>query len=79
MWSLPIGANVARPEYAVVRSNAAVVFRLPAEDEAPLWWSLGTKSPDWSASDALVGLLAPCKMPTPLFRLREEGVPRGPE
>src|ERR1022692_397122 len=27
-----------------------------------------------SAADAPVGLLAPCKMPTPLGRLRDEGV-----
>jgi hypothetical protein len=32
----------------------------------------------WSAADAPVGLLAPCKMLTPLCRLRDEGVPRGP-
>jgi hypothetical protein len=32
----------------------------------------------WSAADALVGLLAPCKVLIPLFRMRDEGVPRGP-
>src|ERR1019366_5318083 len=32
----------------------------------------------WSAADALVGLLAPCKMLTSWFGLRDEGVPRGP-
>ena len=32
----------------------------------------------WSAADAPVGLLAPCTMLTPLFLLRDEGVPRGP-
>ena len=32
----------------------------------------------WSAADAPVGLLAPRKVLTPLFRLRDEGVPRGP-
>jgi hypothetical protein len=35
----------------------------------------------WSAADAPVGLLAPCKMLTPSFRLRDEGVhpQRGPQ
>src|ERR1017187_2865984 len=32
----------------------------------------------WSAADAPVGLLAPCKMPISLYRQRDEGVPRGP-
>jgi hypothetical protein len=32
----------------------------------------------WSAADAPVGLLAPCKMLMSLFRQREAGVPRGP-
>src|ERR1017187_4610187 len=32
----------------------------------------------WSAADALVGLLAQCKMPISLFRQRDAGVPRGP-
>ena len=32
----------------------------------------------WSAADAPVGLLAHCKMLMSLFRLRDEGVPRGP-
>jgi hypothetical protein len=32
----------------------------------------------WTAADAPVGLLAPCKLLIPLFRLRDEGVPRGP-
>src|ERR1035441_5468759 len=31
-----------------------------------------------SAADALVGLLAPCRMLNSLFRQRDEGVPRGP-
>ena len=31
-----------------------------------------------SAADAPVGLLAPCKMLISLYRLRDEGVPRGP-
>src|ERR1019366_6797042 len=31
-----------------------------------------------SAADAPVGLLARCKMPISLYRLRDEGVPRGP-
>jgi hypothetical protein len=35
----------------------------------------------WSAADALVGLLAPCKMLIPLPRMRDEGVrpQRGPQ
>jgi hypothetical protein len=32
----------------------------------------------WSAADALVGLLAPCKTLLSLFRPRDGGVPRGP-
>jgi len=32
----------------------------------------------WTAADALVGLLALCKVPTPLSRQRDEGVPRRP-
>ena len=32
----------------------------------------------WSAADAPVGLLAPCKMLIPLFQMRDEGVPRRP-
>ena len=32
----------------------------------------------WTAADAPVGLLAPCKTLTPLFRMRDEGVPRRP-
>jgi hypothetical protein len=32
----------------------------------------------WSAADALVGLLAPCKMLIALLRMRDGGVPRGP-
>src|ERR1035441_1535833 len=32
----------------------------------------------WSAADALVGLLAPCKMLMSLFGQRDGGVPRGP-
>src|ERR1035441_6904292 len=31
-----------------------------------------------SAADAPVGLPAPCRMPIPLVRRRDEGVPRGP-
>src|ERR1035438_5505765 len=32
----------------------------------------------WSAADAPVGLLTPCKVPISLFRQRDGGVPRGP-
>ena len=32
----------------------------------------------WSTADAPVGPLARCKMLTTLFRMRDEGVPRGP-
>ena len=32
----------------------------------------------WTAADAPVGLFAPCRMPIPLFRLRDGGVPRRP-
>ena len=32
----------------------------------------------WSAADAPVGLLAPCKMLISLFRQRDGAVPRGP-
>src|ERR1022692_500532 len=38
------------------------------------WWG----GPPWSAADAPVGLLAPCKMLMSLFRQRDAGVPRGP-
>ena len=32
----------------------------------------------WTTADAPVGLLASCEMLTPVQRLRDEGVPRGP-
>ena len=34
--------------------------------------------PPWSAADAPVGLLVPRQTPISLFRMRDEGVPRGP-
>jgi hypothetical protein len=45
----------------------------PAEHPEKLWGG-----PPWSAADAPVGLLVPCKMLISLFRMRDEGVPRGP-
>ena len=84
-----VAAQRNRPALLFLQSLGAVfsggIFRLSAADAAKVEYHPSAGQPagevgrtPWSAADAPVGLLAPGEVLAPLFRLRDEGVPRGP-